>query len=174
MKIIAIAVTSADGRFTKNSEKNIYHWSSPEDFAHFSDIKSQYNLIVMGSGTFDAVHPEPEKERLRIIMTNNPQKYKDFAIPEQMEFTAEAPNTLVSRLEKKGYTQLLFVGGGKLLVSFLQTGLIDQLYVTIEPQLFGNGDMLQAEKSLDIQLQLLSVQKLNKRGTLLLQYEVIK
>lgn len=180
MKITAIAVTSLDGRFTKNSEKNIYHWSSPEDFAHFRSIVEKNNLLVMGSGTYEPVKNikksglKPEKERLRVIMTKNPQKYKKFFIPDQMEFTDESPKHLVTRLEKRGYKKMLFVGGRKLFVTFLQTKLIDEMYITIEPQIFGNGDLIQTHKSLDIQLELLSVKKLNKTGTLLLKYKILK
>lgn len=180
MKITAIAVTSIDGRFTKNSEKNIYHWSSPEDFAHFRSVVEKNNLLVMGSGTYEPVKQikesglKPEKERLRVIMTKNPQKYKKFFIPGQMEFTDEPPQQLITRFEKQGYKKMLFVGGRKLLVTFLQAKLIDEIYITIEPHIFGNGDLIQTHKSLDIQLELLGVKKLNKQGSLLLTYKILK
>lgn len=180
MKITAIAVTSLDGRFTKGSGKNIYHWSSPEDFAHFRKTVEQHNLLVMGSGTFDPVKdiPEaglkPEKGKLRIIMTKHPKKYKEFTISGEMEFTDETPKTLISRLGKKGYKHMLFVGGKKLLVSFLEAKLIDELIITIEPQIFGKGEILSSEKVLDIQLQLLETKKLNDKGTCVLRYKVVK
>ena len=179
MKIIAITVTSLDGRFTKGSEKNIYQWSSKEDFEHFKEVVNKHNLLVMGSGTFEPVKDikevglKPEKERLRIIMTRNPERYKEFVVPGQMEFTNESPRELVTRLEKQGYQQMLLVGGSRLSGSFLQEGLINELLITIEPKLFGNGDFLHSDSLLDTNLQLLDVKKLNQKGTMVLHYKIL-
>src|SRR6185437_9915820 len=179
INITAIIVTSVGGRYTKGTGKNIYEWSSPEDFAHFSAVRSQHTLIVMGSGTFEHVKEyeqaglKAEKGKLRIIMTENPDRYKSFTVPGQMEFTSETPQELVSRLEQAGYTKMLFVSGGKLLASFLKERLIDQLLLTIEPLLFGTGAILGDDPNLDITLQLQEMKRLNERGTLVLQYKVM-
>src|SRR3989344_888683 len=104
MRIILINVVSLDGRFTKWDGNNIYEWSSPEDFKFFQKTKSENNLLVMGSGTFDQVKDiekaglKPEKNRLRIVMTRNPLKYKSFTVPGQLEFTSETPSELAMRL----------------------------------------------------------------------------
>lgn len=178
--ITAITVTSVDGRFTRGDEGNIYHWSSQEDFANFSQVRSLHNLIVMGSGTFDyglayqQSGLKPEKERLRIVMTKNPEKYAQYAVSGQLEFTNESPQELVNRLEKEGYERMLFVGGKNLLVPFLQEKLIDEIILTIEPKIFGTGKILEAKKDLDIQLQLKDIKQLNKQGTILLTYDVIQ
>lgn len=178
--ITAIAVTSVDGRFTKGAERNIYHWSSREDFSHFRNEVEKNNLLVMGSGTFEPVKGiqeaglKPEKERLRVIMTKNPKKYTEFFVPGQMEFTDEEPKALLARLEKLGYTRMLFVGGGRLLATFLEEQLIDELLLTIEPRIFGTGGILETSHDMDIQLELLETKQLNKQGTLLLRYNVIK
>src|SRR5258708_35931822 len=132
MKIILIDVSSLDGKLTKWARDNIYEWSSPEDFAHFQKVKSQNNLLVMGSGTFDAVKDnetvglKPEKERLRIIMTSKPKEYKKYVVPGQMEFSNETPEKLVTRLEKLGYHQMLLVSGGRVATSFFKENLIDE------------------------------------------------
>src|SRR5258708_6455277 len=124
MKVILIHASSIDGKLTKGTGKNIYEWSSPEDFSHFQKIKRQNNLIVMGSGTFDDVKDnkqaglKPEKERLRIILTSKPQNYTQYVIPGQMEFSDETPKQLLERLDKQGFTQMLLVSGGKVATSF--------------------------------------------------------
>jgi dihydrofolate reductase len=180
MKIILINVSSLDGKLTKWAKDNIYEWSSPEDFAHFQKVRSQNNLLVMGSGTFDAVKDievaglKPEKERLRIVLTNKPQEYKHYAIQGQLEFSKEPPSQLIKRLEKQGYHQMLLVSGGKVAASFFKEGLIDELWLTIEPKIFGSGEPLIQEGTFDIDLRLTSIEKLNTQGTLLLKYEVIK
>jgi len=180
MKVILIDVSSLDGKLTKWSENNIYKWSSKEDFEHFQKVKSENNLLVMGSGTFEKVKDieiaglKAEKERLRIVLTKNPEKYKQFEVSGQLEFTNEKPKDLLSRFEKLGYKQMLLVSGGKLATSFFEENIIDELWLTIEPKIFGTGEPLVENKNFDINLRLLSIEKLNKQGTIVLKYEVKK
>lgn len=180
MKIILIDVSSLDGKLTKWKGNDIYEWSSREDFMHFQKVKEENNLLVMGSGTFEKVKDiesaglRPEKERLRIIMTGKPERFNSFVVPDQMEFTDEKPQELVKRLESKGYKQMLLVSGGKVATSFFKEQLIDELWLTIEPKIFGSGEPLVQEGCFDINLQLKSYEKLNTQGTLLLKYQVIK
>ncbi|KKR76897.1 MAG: Dihydrofolate reductase [Candidatus Levybacteria bacterium GW2011_GWA2_40_8] len=179
MKVILINVSSLDGRFTKWKGKNIYEWSSSEDFAFFQKTKLENNLIVMGSTTFDHVRKigkaglKPEKERLRIIMTKNPSKYKEFEIPDQMEFKNLSPKQLIKHLEKRGFKQMLLVSGGKVANSFFKDGLVNEVWLTLEPRIFGSGKSLAEGSDLDVKLKLESSEKLNPQGTLLLKYKVL-
>ena len=180
MKIILIDVSSLDGKLTKWRGNDIYEWSSREDFVHFQKVKSENNLLVMGSGTFDKVKDienaglKPEEGRLRIIMTRKPSQYQQYVVPDQMEFTDEAPVELVTRLENRGYKQMLLVSGGHVATSFFKEQLIDELWLTLEPKIFGSGVPLIQEGAFDINLKLLDMQKLNSNGTLLLKYQVLK
>jgi dihydrofolate reductase len=180
MKIILIHVSSVDGKLTKWKGKNVYEWSSPEDFLYFKQTIAENNLVVMGSGTFDDVKDnkkaglKPEKERLRIILTSKPKTYDTYVIPGQMEFSDETPKKLIQRLEKNGFTQMILVSGGKVATSFFRDGLIDELWLTIEPRIFGIGEPLVQEEKLDISLQLNEIKKLNANGALLLKYNVYK
>lgn len=181
MKITLINVISLDSKLLEgHDESDIYKWSSKEDFKHFQQIRSQHNLLVMGSGTFNSVKESDiaglraEKDRLRIIMTSKPQSYKEYVVPGQLEFSNETPTALVARLEKAGFTKLLLVSGGRLATSFLKANLIDELLLTIEPYIFGNGEPFVHEEKFAIKLALLSAKKLNTQGTLLLKYKILK
>jgi dihydrofolate reductase len=179
MKVILIDVSTLDGKLTKWNSNTNYEWSSPEDFAHFQKVKSQNNLLVMGSGTFNAVRNDktaglkPETERLRVILTSKPENYRKFAVPGQMEFSNETPGQLVHRLEKLGYKQMLLVAGSKVATSFFKERLIDELWLTVEPKIFGTGEPLVQEEMLYISLKLRTIKKLNPQGTLLLKYTII-
>lgn len=180
MKIILIDVSSLDGKLTKGHDENIYEWSSPEDFAHFQKTKEENNLLVMGSGTFDKVKDiekarlQAEERRLRIVLTSKPEKYQQYVVPGQLEFSKEKPKQLIERLEKCGYKQLLLVSGGNVATSFFKEKLIDELWLTIEPKIFGKGEPLVQEEQFDITLQLIKHKLLNKQGTLLLKYKILK
>lgn len=180
MKVILIIVTSLDGKLTKWIGNAAQEWSSPEDFAHFQKVRAENNLIVMGSGTFNAVRInekaglKPENERLRIILTSNPDKYKKYLVPGKLEFSNETPKILLKRLGKMGYNQLLLVSGGKVATSFFKNQLINEVWVTIEPKIFGIGEQMVQNYQTDINLRLIKTNKLNSQGTLLLKYKIIK
>lgn len=174
MKIISLFVSSLDGRITKEEKVPTKLWTSTEDQEFFKRTLQESNLIVMGSGTFTPAYAISRNGQLRIIVTKNPEKYRQYAIPEQVEFTAEDPQQLVSRLRKKGFEQMLLIGGPKITTAFFKEELIHELWITIEPRIFGKGLSLVEERKMDVQLQLFETKQLNKQGTILLKYKIIK
>ena len=60
-------------------------------------------------------------------------------VPGQIEFTNESPVELTTRFKSKGHKQMLVVGGPHVATSFLKEQLIDELWLTIEPKIFGTG-----------------------------------
>jgi dihydrofolate reductase len=66
------------------------------------------------------------------------------------------------------------VGGAHIATSFLKEKLIDEVWLTIEPKIFGAGSNFVINESLDIDLKLLSFEKINEQGTLITKYSVIK
>jgi len=69
---------------------------------------------------------------------------------------------------------VLIVGGAQIATAFLKEQLIDELWLTIEPRIFGNGASFVTDEKLDIDLSLISTEKINERGTLITKYSVIK
>ena len=176
MKVIMAAVSSVNGKLTKGSDPNIYTWTSKEDSQMFFSLIEKHNLIVMGSKTYDAARKiiKHKKNKLRIVLTRNPEKYLSQTIKGILEFTNESPLKLIKRLENKGYKKMLLVGGSEIDTLFLKSKLIDELYITIEPYIFGRGKNLILEEELEVSLKLLSIKKLNANGTLHLRYRVNK
>lgn len=65
------------------------------------------------------------------------------------------------------------VGGGHIATSFFKDELIDELWLTIEPRIFGRGENFVTEEKLNINLTLISCEKLNDKGSLLTKYGVV-
>ncbi len=172
MKVILVMVSSLDGKITKHQDPRIASWTSAEDKRLFAALIKKSALIVMGAKTYetakDRIKLEPGK--LRIVMTHGPKKY--HAVPGMLEFTDESPRVLVQRL-KKQYHAMLLVGGGEISALFLKAKLVNELYLTLEPILFGTGKPMISPISLDLSLKLISSKKLNARGTLSLIYTII-
>ena len=174
MKVTMAIVASLDGRLTRGVEPNIYNWTSVEDQASFSALIAKHKLIVMGRQTYEAARQRIKltPDKLRLILTRNPRQYAAKQVAGQLEFTAESPLALIKRLEGAGYRSLLLVGG-QINTLFLEAGLVDEIYWTVEPLIFGAGQKLVADQLLDTKLKLVSSKRLNQRGTLLLYYKVI-
>ncbi len=176
MKIIIVMVCSVNGKITKGNNPDVYAWSSKEDKDFFLPLVKKHNLIVMGSKTYQAVRKNLDlnQKKLRIVLTKNPKKYSVQAIPGKLEFTSEAPRSLVNRLRQRGYKSALLLGGGIINSLFLKAQLVDELQLVIEPLIFGAGQPLVAEANFNSSLKLISHRVLNRQGTLLLKYKVVE
>lgn len=176
MKAIMVAVSSLNGKLTKNEETDIYKWASKEDAKLFFSLIKRHNLIVMGRETYEAARPiiKLSPKKLRIVLTRNPERFKRLEVKGQLEFTNESPTQLIKRMETKGYKTMLLVGGSVISSLFFKENKIDEVWITLEPYIFGRGKNMVEEIDLDIPLKLISFTELNKKGTLLLKYSVVK
>jgi riboflavin biosynthesis pyrimidine reductase len=62
--------------------------------------------------------------------------------PEGVELVPTDPVELVADLHARGLKRLLCEGGPSLLTTLLKAGLVDDLYLTVSPQLVGTGPYL--------------------------------
>jgi dihydrofolate reductase len=174
MKIILVFVSTLDGKVTKWGDPKVTSWSSQKDKEYFRKAWNDAKLIVMGSNTYRAERLRPSLNHLLVVMTGNPAQFKSQEVTGQIEFTDESPAHLVARFEKKGYDQMLVVGGPHIATSFFKEQQVDELWLTIEPKIFGTGGNLVIEEKLDIDLNLISCNKVNEQGTLIAKYAVIR
>ncbi len=174
MKTILIFVSTLDGKVTKWGEPHVRLWSSHQNQDYYKKVWNESKLIVMGSNTFNADPSSPSPDHQLIIMTGHPDKYKSLEISGQIEFTNESTVELTARFKSKGYEQMLVVGGAHVAASFLKEQLIDELWLTFEPKIFGTGGNLVTDGKLDINLGLINCEKVNEQGTLITKYAVLK
>lgn len=151
-------------------------WVSPEDQKMFSELKTQYPVLVMGRKTYESVEPQivPSPSLLRIVLTHHPEKYASHKITGQLEFSSESPKILVDRLVRAGYASMLVAGGPDINALFASAGLLDSIHLTLEPVIIGSGRPFISHLPVNLNLRLEKLQQLNERGTLHLVYNVIK
>lgn len=171
MKIVLLAVTSIDGFITNGDDPNIYKWTSREDQKFFFQQIEKAKLIFMGSKTYETAKHfiKHKKGRTRIIFTRNPEKYKQGEVKGILEFTKDNPVKVIERFEKLGVSEALLVGGSEINSLFFKHNLISEMYITIEPIIFGKGKKL-FNSNVKSAYQLDFLKKLNKKGTTLLHY----
>jgi dihydrofolate reductase len=175
MKVILVMVSSLNGKTTKGQTEGTSSWASPEDQAYFFQTLQDNNLLIMGSKTYEVAKPEMKltSDRLRVILTSRPEDYKTDIIDGQLEFSSEQPTTLLKHLEERGYHQAVLLGGARTNTEFFKEDLVSELWLTLEPKIFGTGNDLFSELNLNLNLELINLEKINNSGTLLLKYHVI-
>lgn len=174
MKVRLVFVQTLNGKITKGDDPEVRHWSSEGDQKYYSDIWRKSKLIVMGSSTFNDNIITPDVGRLVVVMTRNPDLYKNKEIPGKIEFSDKTPSGLISYFSGLGYDLMTVVGGPHVATSFFKENLIDELWLTIEPKLFGKGHNLIVDELLETDLHLLQFEKINEQGTLITRYAVNK
>src|SRR3990172_3225178 len=80
---------------------------------------------------------------------------------EGVELTMKKPADLLSDLETRGYKEVAICGGASIYTMFLEANLVDTLYLTIEPKLFGKGVSL-LNKLTNVSLTLATTKHLSK------------
>ena len=175
MKVTVAAAMSVDGKLTRHNEDNLHAWVSDEDQVHFRRLIEEYDSIVLGRNVYELSkgHLDLKPGKLRIVLTSTPEKYAKDEVRGQLEFRNEPPSKTVEYLKSLNKQSLLITGGERMIAEFLQAKCVDELYLTIEPRIFGEGIKLVAPIPLDVSLELVEHSQLNDRGTMLLLYKVV-
>lgn len=163
IKVFLIAAQSADGFIAQDHSAPSTSWTSKEDKTFFVEKTKEAKVMVMGATTYKTIG-RPMKDRTTIIYS----KKETF---EGVEMTQDDPKTLVEKLEQRGFTEVAVCGGSSIYTMFLEAGVVDTLYLTIEPILFGAGVSL-FNKPITKKLELIEEKKVGN-GTLFLEYKVL-
>lgn len=162
MHVFIIAALSADG-FIARDAHHPASWTSKEDKRFFVEKTGRAGVVVMGSHTYETIG-KPLKGRLNIV-------YSRFHSYEGVEVTQQEPGALLKDLEQRGYHEVAIIGGAHVYTLFMSAGLVNTLYLTIEPLTFGQGLSL-FTKSVEAKLQLKNTTRLGE-NSIALEYEVL-
>lgn len=160
MKVFIIAALSADGYIARSTTETA-NWTSSEDKKLFVKLTKEAGVIIMGATTLSTIGRALPGRRT-IVYTSHPE---DLTIPE-VEPTAEDPKLLLKRLEDEGVTSVAICGGRSIYTLFMKAGLVDELYLTVEPVLFGIGIPLFSEP-INVRISMVDTSKLNENVILL-------
>lgn len=171
MKVILYMGITPNGYIAK--EDGDSEWTSDEDLEGFYQQSKAAGNVIMGKNTHEMTIKYgyfPFPDAINIVMTHQKveNKWGDRAI-----FTDKPPKEVLKMLEGKGFTTAFIAGGGHINSSFMKEGLIDEIYLDVEPLVFGKGIQLFAPEDFEYELELLGVKKLSK-NTVQLHYRVLK
>ncbi|MBI2475497.1 dihydrofolate reductase [Candidatus Uhrbacteria bacterium] len=140
MKIILLAAISANGKIAEHECQTSLDWTSKEDLRFFIEKTKEIGVLIMGRKTFETIG-KPLKGRKTIVMTreDNGRQLETKEESGKVEFTSEQPCKLLERLQKEGVENVVIAGGSSIYSQFLKEKLVTEIYLTVEPVLFGDG-----------------------------------
>lgn len=166
-RYIALAAATIDGKIAKNPQ-HFSNWTSPEDKIFLRRELDRSDLIIVGRNTYETAR-KPLSRRNCIVLTTQVKKVS-VEKPNLVLLNPKTAN-LKTFIKNLGYQTVAVLGGARTYSYCAGRGMLDELYLTIEPISFGGGISLFADiKPKQKKWQLVSTKKLNQRGTLLLHY----
>jgi dihydrofolate reductase len=144
-------------------------WTSAEDKKFFNQKSKEVGSMIMGSKTFATIG-RALPGRKSVVMTREPEKWQAQYDDENIVFTNKSAKEILADLENQGFKKVAICGGRAVYNLFLHLGLVDQIFMTIEPVEFGQGIKLLVDEKILENFDLVSEKKLNEEGTLLREY----
>lgn len=164
-RYIAFIAASVDGRISL-SRNTLPHWTSKEDWQFCQKSLSRSDAVVVGRNTYQAA-AERMRKRNTFVLSSRP---KTVTRRGTVTFVNPVSVNLAKLLE--GYKSVAVLGGGAVYRFMLESGLLDEVFVTVEPLIFGRGKEMFVGATRTTRVSLLSVRRLNRIGTLLLHYKI--
>ncbi len=169
MKTTLLMAITADGKIAK-SASHFANWTSGADKKMFVEKTKSAGVIIMGLTTYQTIG-RPLPGRLNIVLTPEPEK--ETSIPGSLEYTSQNPKEILEDLEKRNFFEAIIGGGATINGLFLKENLVDEIWLTVEPKIFGEGLNLFRGVETDLNLELLETVQLDK-NVVQLKYRVIK
>lgn len=167
LKIILMMAITVDGKIGKTKD-HFANWTSPEDKKIFVQESKKHGIILMGENTFNTFK-KPLPNRLNVVFSEN----KEAKQIDNLKWVKGDIRKVLAELKKMGYNSALLGGGAYLNSLFLKEKLINELILTIEPKIFGQGlSIFATDNSHNLNLKLIDYRKINE-NSLKLHYQLI-
>lgn len=166
MKVILYMAMTANGYIAR--ENGDTPWSI-EEWQSFAGVVGRTKNIILGRKTYEIMKFENEFVKIDnpfVVVVSNERKDE-----ESVQFEQNPINAL-TRMQTNGYEEVLVAGGSQLNSAFIKEGLVSEIYLDVEPMIFGKGIKLFAEADFEEKLELLGVKQLSK-NTVQLHYKIL-
>lgn len=165
-----MAVT-ANGLIAKEDDDASF--VSNKSWERFGKMTKSIGNIIVGRRTYevsltDGTFPYPNC--LNVVMTSKQIKNK---WGNNVIFTKDSPRKVLQFLAERGFDKAFVAGGGTLNAGFMKGNLVDEIYLDVEPIVFGRGIKLFADEDFEVKLKLLELIRLSD-NELHLHYKVLK
>lgn len=171
--VVLFIASSLDGYIATEDESLEWLFNvEGEDDNGISEFYDTVDTILMGKRTYDWIIKENPGEF--------PYKNKECYVfsrsiienTEDVKFVNGNINRFVNKLKSQEGKNIWIVGGGELLLSFIEEMLVDEMIITVAPTILGKGIPLFREGNQQLNLSLKGMRRFNQFAEL--RYKVIK
>ncbi len=168
-KVILFIATTANGFIARKDDST--PWSDDEWSAYAEMVKEAGNIVV-GRKTYEIMKQDNNFDQIGnpfVVVLSQHGEHVSEDKAQCVHSTREA----LDLLRHKDFETVLISGGAMSLTSFLKDGLVDEIYIDMEPLLFAEGKPLLVPSSFEAQLSLLGVKQIGP-NSIQLHYKVQK
>lgn len=190
---------TVDGKVYVN-KKDYWPIGSKVDYDTFTRLRAYADAIIdgkntalrFGKHTIDTIHSQDFKKQRKkfgkaalpryIVLTKHPDDTFNSALQKSYQFEpiifGKNIKELVDFLQREGMQHVFIDGGPHVIASFLKEKLLDEIFLTIAPRIFGNQENLgisMVEGMLmdpnEVKLELISTEQV--KNEVFLHYKVL-
>lgn len=162
---VAYVAASIDGRISLTTTREP-EWTSKEDWKFFQKSLSLADAVVVGRNTYLTVQKRLDRRNTFVLSSRVRTLEKKGAV-----WFVNPKRTDLKKLLGK-YKTVAVIGGQSVYQTMLDANLLDELFVTIEPLVFGRGKEMFSGGTKTKYFALRSARTLNRCGTVLLHYHI--
>ncbi len=142
-------------------------WTSKEDREHLTEMENKADVLLMSRISYEVAKNYLTKRKC-LILTRSVDSVKEVSANEV--YINPEKTDLQKYIQKNDYNEVCVLGGRGAYNYCLENNMIGDLYITIEPLLFGEGITAFNKKIKTKEFELIESKKLNENGSLLLHY----
>jgi dihydrofolate reductase len=154
--VIAIAAVTIDGKIARGP-REFTDWTSPEDKELLHSLLDRSDVVVVGNNTYKSAKG-PLSRRNCIVFTRSVATMK--RIDDNLLLCN--PEGAALRTVLGAYGAVAVLGGTQTYTYFVENDLLNELYLTIEPLMFGKGlSVCEGLRGRRVDFRLISIKELN-------------
>lgn len=168
MKVVLYMAISLNGFIAKEDDNT--SWISETEWNSYSVAVRKAGCLIVGRRTYHILTKQPEFaefKNVKLVAVSN----KPFVTIAHNHLVAYSPKEALETL--KEFDTVVVAGGGILNSAFLKEGLVDEIYIDIEPIVLGKGIKLFDDEDFETKLELLGAKQLSS-NEIQLRYKVVK
>jgi len=168
MKVVLYMAMTANGLIAKENDDTSFVTKTEWD--SYSAAARDAGNLVIGHRTYNILTKQPEFaefQNVKVVVV----AHKSFETLSSNHIVVDSPKAALEEL--KGFDKVILAGGGILNAAFMEQNLVDEIYLDIEPVVFGRGILLFNANDFEHKLELLGTKKLSD-NEIQLHYRVLK
>jgi len=168
MKVILYMAITPNGLIAKSNDDT--NWISHKEWNSYSLATREAGNLIIGHRTYNTLTKQPEFSEFKdikiVVVATQPVNLET-----EKHSVAASPKAALDLFASED--KIIVAGGGSLNASFLKENLIDEIYLDIEPIIFGKGIQIFHDKDFECKLKFIDLKNISD-NEIQLHYQVLK